>query len=138
MDKAADKKEKIALIVDDYFLIRRLHKEILGKMDISVVEASDGKEGLNKLKEYTPEHFSIIILDLIMPELNGVEFIMQAQKDYPGKLPKILVCSGKTDLPLIKKLIKTGIKGYLLKPVNAAQYTRKIKEIFPDVSVVGE
>jgi CheY-like chemotaxis protein len=118
-----------ALIVDDSFLIRRLHKENLTKLNFNVTETNNGKEAISVLAEKGPEHFRLIVTDLIMPEMNGVELILELKKKYPENLPPLLVCSSKSDIELIKKVAKLGISGYIIKPVDPILFAKKIEEI---------
>lgn len=120
------------LLVDDSFLIKRIQKEILDKLGFSVTETSNGKEATDKISEQGVSFFSLIIVDLMMPVMNGVEFIVNARQTFGDQLPPLLVCSSKADVVLIKKLASLGIKGYLIKPIDPAQFTKKIKELFPD------
>lgn len=118
-----------ALIVDDSFLIRRLHKENLTKLDFNVTEASNGKEALNIIEQKGPDSFSIIVTDLVMPVMNGVEFLIELRKKYPDGLPPLLVCSSKSDINLIKQVAKLGIASYIIKPVDPKLFAKKIEEI---------
>lgn len=128
MDNAGDKKK--VMVIDDSFLIRRLQKEMLEKNNLSVIEASNGQEALDKIAELGIAQISMISLDLVMPVMNGVEFLVKAKSLF-SELPPLLICSSKSDLTLIKQLAAFGIKGYLIKPIDPVQYMKKIKEIFP-------
>ena len=128
MDNAEEKKK--VLVIDDSFLIRRLQKEMLEKSNLSVIEASNGQEALDKITEHGIDNIAMISLDLVMPVMNGVEFLVKAKGLFP-ELPPLLICSSKADLELIKQLAAFGIKGYLIKPIDPIQYIKKVKEIFP-------
>jgi CheY-like chemotaxis protein len=128
MANAEDKKK--VLIIDDSFLIRRLQKEMLEKNNLSVIEASNGQEALDQINEHGIANIAMVSLDLVMPVMNGVEFLVKA-KGLFSDLPPLLICSSKSDLTLIKQLAAFGIKGYLIKPIDPVQYVKKLKEIFP-------
>ncbi|OGV47800.1 MAG: hypothetical protein A2017_04155 [Lentisphaerae bacterium GWF2_44_16] len=127
-----DTNKRKALLVDDSFLIRRLQKELLEKCGFAVTETGNGKEGIDKISELGIEFFSLIVVDLVMPVMNGVEFIIKTRQTFGDQLPPLLVCSSKADVDLIKKLASLGIKGYLVKPIDPAQFTKKLKDLFPD------
>jgi two-component system chemotaxis response regulator CheY len=122
---------KNVLVVDDSYLVRRLHKTNLELMGFSVTEAVNGQEGLDKLAQEGPDKYCLVITDLLMPVLNGIEFISKSVKTHGEKLPPVVVCSSKSDIDLVRKLITAGIKGYILKPVDPQAFTKKIKEILP-------
>ena len=128
MSDSVDKKK--VLVIDDSFLIRRLQKEMLEKNNLTVVEASNGQDAIEKIDEVGINNISLISLDLVMPVMNGVEFLVKIKGLY-SELPPLLICSSKSDLTLIKQLAAFGIKGYLIKPLDPIQYVKKIKEIFP-------
>ena len=77
------------LVVDDDMSIRAFVLEILEEEGHSVEEAVDGKQGLQRYRE---EPADLVITDILMPEVDGVEFIMQLQEIYPGV--KIIAMSG--------------------------------------------
>lgn len=100
------------LIVDDHALVRegvtallKLHDdiEVLG-------EASNGKEAIEKTVKLRPE---IILMDIAMPGLGGIETTLEIKKMYPGI--KILILSQHDDTEYIGRLIKAGVSGYILK-----------------------
>lgn len=124
---------KKVLVIDDSFLIRRMHKAILEKIGFEVLEASNGQDALQKLTESDINSFSLIILDLLMPEMPGEEFMTQLRATYGNNTPKVLVCSSHSDIPIVKKMAELGISGYILKPIDQAHVSRKVKELFPDL-----
>ncbi|MBF0140621.1 MAG: response regulator [Magnetococcales bacterium] len=77
------------LVVDDDMSIRAFVLEILEEEGHSIEEAVDGKQGLQRYRE---EPADLVITDILMPEVDGVEFIMQLQEIYPGV--KIIAMSG--------------------------------------------
>ena len=70
-----DNKHK-ALVVDDSFLIRRLHKVNLSNLGFDVMEAENGEDGFGLIEEQGLDSFSLLVIDLIMPVMNGIEFIV--------------------------------------------------------------
>lgn len=78
------------LIVEDDLAIRRLLKMVLGREGYRVEEAVDGVEAVTKLKQYD---FDVIILDLMMPNLDGFAFLKSLSENEPSRLKKIIVTS---------------------------------------------
>lgn len=126
--------KNVALVIDDYFLIRHNFKLLLEKMGLKVNEAKNGQEALDLLAAYGAEKFSLIIVDLSMPVMNGTEFLAKAKSVFGEKLPPVLVCSSNTDVPLIKEVISLGINGYILKPIDFKALMDKVRELVPDIS----
>lgn len=127
-----------ALVVDDAFLLRQLIKGVLGKVNIDVVEAASGADALQKLREHGPSHFSFVIIDLVMPEMSGVELLREAKKEFNDKLPPVLICSAHKERDDIKQLATLGINGYILKPLDPQLLLKKIHEIIPDLPGIEE
>jgi CheY-like chemotaxis protein len=126
--------ERKALIIDDYFLIRRNHKLLLEKLGFGVIEAGHGQDGLDKLEKYGTDFFSLIIVDLIMPEMSGAEFLIKCREKYEEKMPPVLVCSSASEVPLVKKIAALGIAGYIVKPVDYKAFIAKLESMFPDIA----
>jgi two-component system chemotaxis response regulator CheY len=133
-DEQDNANERKALIIDDYFLIRRNHKLLLEKLGFSVIEAGHGQDGLDKLAKHGPDYFSLIIVDLIMPEMSGAEFLIKCRKEYGDSLPPVLVCSSASEVPLVKKIVALGIAGYIVKPVDYKALIAKLEDMFPDIA----
>ena len=69
------------LVVDDDHSVRDLIKEILSDMKVDVFEAKDGVDAIEIL---STRKIDILLTDLVMPNKNGIDLIMQAKKQYPG------------------------------------------------------
>jgi CheY-like chemotaxis protein len=103
---------KKILVVDDNVMIRKLIINLLSKTNYSFDEASDGKEGLERMAE---KDYDLLITDIVMPRMEGIEMIRQVKQSYPGV--KIIAISGGKPfyLYLAKKL---GIQGVFTKPIE--------------------
>src|SRR5438105_11899226 len=80
---------KRILVIDDDLAIRVLLQAVLRRMKFDVELAEDGAVGLEKLQRNG--RFDLILLDLMMPKINGYEFIEKVSKDYPSVRPHIIV-----------------------------------------------
>ncbi len=100
------------LLADDYVLFRREAKKILRNIgDVEVVgEASDGTELLELLKISTPH---LVILDITIPNLDGVEAIHEIKAIKPGI--KVLILTLREDREYLDQTLTAGADGYLLK-----------------------
>ena len=81
------------LIVDDEKDARDLLRRTLTKLDRKVVEASNGRVALDRIEESEP---ALVLLDLMMPEMNGFEFLDELQRRFPTRTIPVVVLTGKT------------------------------------------
>ena len=80
------------LVIDDDLAIRVLLQAVLRRMKFDVELAEDGAAGLDKLGNSNDGHYDLVLLDLMMPKLNGYEFIDRISVQYPdGNRPHIIV-----------------------------------------------
>jgi DNA-binding response OmpR family regulator len=103
------------LLVDDDLALRSMLKLGLESLGYSVVEASDGREGLRLFKD---AGIDVVLTDLIMPEKEGIELIMELKR-LPGKSPKIIAMSGGGHIAASSHLNIArilGVKRMLAKP----------------------
>ncbi len=103
--------KKILVIDDDQFFSKTL-EAALPKDKYVLIQAEDGEVGLTKLREEKPD---LIILDLMMPKLDGTEFLkrLQEMKDLP-KVP-VLVSSNLSSVKKISDVMAMGAVGYVIK-----------------------
>lgn len=115
------------LIADDELIIRRGLKSALdwGKLGIEVVaQAEDGEIAYEKSKEYLPD---IILVDINMPFMNGLELIEKINEILPDTL--ILIITGYDEFDYAKKAIKLNVLDYILKPVDEIVLYESIQRI---------
>jgi two-component system chemotaxis response regulator CheY len=105
------------LVVDDEPDIRTIVRMVLEKGGYYVVEAEDGGQAIQRLNEGEhPLVIDVIITDIRMPNINGIEAIEYFQREYPS-VP-LIALTGFPDLELATQLMKRGISDYLVKPVD--------------------
>jgi len=113
------------LVIDDEKVIVEVVKDALEERNYEVVFALDGKEGFEKVKSESPD---LIVLDVHMPSMNGYEFMraLRAQSAIDGKpmTPVIVLTANETMEDLFQL---EGVKGYLVKPMEAAELIKKIE-----------
>jgi DNA-binding response OmpR family regulator len=107
--------KNILIIEDDPFLTDIYETKFKG-LGFSVDIARDGEEGLEKLKE---KDFDVLILDIVLPHINGWEVLRQIEEDGKFKKLKIIILSNLGQEEEIKKGLKLGAIKYLIK----AHYT---------------
>ncbi len=125
----------ILLIEDDQIEVMKFNR-ILSKMDMkhNVIEANNGEEALNYLlkKENLP---SIILLDLNMPKVNGIEFLKILKNDDVLKYIPTVVLTTSNNYKDIFECYKIGIAGYLVKPLKYEDYKNKLIKLLSYWSV---
>lgn len=100
------------VLADDHDIVRQGLKRLLNRApDLEVVgEASDGLEALNSVRALHPD---VLLLDIEMPVMDGIEVARQLQKT--GEQVRILVLSAYDDREYIRSLLEIGVSGYLVK-----------------------
>ncbi len=107
------------LIVEDDNTIRKGLAKIIKKMDLPVVniyEAENGKDAIVSIAQYNPH---IIISDIKMPQLNGLDFVEHMKK--AGSTAKYVILSGYGEFSFAQRAISCNVSEYLLKPVKKAK-----------------
>src|SRR6267378_3486735 len=113
------------LVIDDDLAIRVLLQAVLKRMNFTVELAEDGQVGLDRLKH--DGSYDLILLDLMMPRVNGYEFIEQIGKDYPNERPHIIVftAAGKRG---VEKIPADAVCNSILKPFDLEKFIEMIAE----------
>lgn len=119
--------EKIrVMIADDHSLIREGLKQLLefdGSIEV-VGEVSNGVECLERMNEYNPE---VLLLDINMPEKNGIEVLKQMKAD-DTKI-KVLILTVHNEMDYLMKAIDIGVDGYILKDSESTELKKAIKAV---------
>ena len=104
------------LVVDDEADMRKSLRLTLTKAGYDVLEAEDGEKAIEAVRSGdNPLMLDTIIMDLVMPKVNGVEATAYIRSQFPG-VP-ILVLTGHPNIDNMKELYKQGIVDYLVKPI---------------------
>ncbi len=105
------------LVIDDEPDVRKVVRLTLEKTGYYVVEAEDGGQAIQVLNEGEhPMVLDVIMTDIRMPRINGLEAITYFQREYPS-VP-LIVLTGFPDLEMALQLMKRGVTDYLVKPVE--------------------
>lgn len=122
-DPAKSYRAKI-LLVDDDCAILELIEEYLGIQRFDVVTASSGMEALARLET---DHPDAILLDMRMPEMDGIETLKRIAARHPGV--GVLMVSGDDDVVLAKEAIALGAFDYILKPIDFEYLDRVLEQM---------
>ena len=114
------------LLADDHTVVRQGFRSLLeeDKSFEIVAEAENGQEAVLMVKETRPD---VVVLDISMPVLNGVQATLQIQK-FNSKI-KILILSMYKDEEYVREVFHAGASGYILKQTSGAELIKAIKEV---------
>lgn len=122
---------KSFLVVDDSGTMRQLIVMTLKKMGCtSIADAANGRIALEKLSAHVPD---IVLTDIDMPEMNGLEFIEQARTQY-ASLPIVILSTHGDDATRDKGLM-LGANDYLTKPLSGTKLMDVLERLFPDLDL---
>src|SRR5437773_5571371 len=114
------------LLADDHTLVRQGFRALLeAEPDIAIVgEAETGRQAVQRAKALRPD---VVLMDIAMPLLNGLEATRQITKEVPSS--KVLILSSYSDDEYVQQLTGAGAAGYLLKQTAAADLLKAIREV---------
>ena len=120
---------KKVLVVDDSSLIHQMYKLVLLRYKCAIVDAMNGQEALDIIT--LQQDIQLILLDINMPVMNGVQFMEKAAAlGITKRVPVIIISTEGKEEDTIRGL-KLGAKGYLKKPFNPPDLHDMIEKIFP-------
>ncbi len=116
----------LVLYADDEVLVRDLGQAMLVRMGFEVIAVPDGKEAVRQFKNHA-EEIALVLLDLTMPHMNGVEAFREISAHNPET--KVILCSGFTENEANLDEVGAKFSGYLHKPFTMAELLREIKKV---------
>ncbi len=115
---------KRVLIVDDAAFMRMMIKDILTKNGYEVVgEAENGAKAIDNYKELNPD---LVIMDITMPEVNGIEAVKGIKQIDPAA--KIIMCSAMGQQAMVIESIQAGASDFIVKPFQPERVIESIKK----------
>jgi DNA-binding NtrC family response regulator len=121
------------LIIDDEKAIRKTLSEILSFEGYKIDEASDGEEGLKKFRE---RNYDVVLCDIKMPKIDGIEFLQKAGESNPD-IPIIMI-SGHGNIETAVEAVKTGAYDYISKPPDLNRLLITIRNAMDKSNLVSE
>src|ERR1700754_3507198 len=121
------------LIIDDEKSIRKTLGEILSYEGYKIEEAGDGEEGLKRFREKT---FDVVLCDIKMPKLDGLEFLDKARETNPD-VPVIMI-SGHGTIETAVEAVKKGAYDYISKPPDLNRLLITIRNAMDKTTLVAE
>ncbi len=117
-------KRKRILIAEDENHIRRLVRVILSHEDYDFIEAKDGKEALEKVSEEMPD---LVVLDYMMPKIDGVEVCAQLKKNALTRRIPVIMLTAKSEMSDKVVGVKAGADDYLTKPFEPRELRIRVR-----------
>ncbi len=115
------------LVVDDEPDVRKVVRMTLEKVGYHVVEAEDGKQAMEAIHTgENPMVLDVIITDIRMPNVNGIEAITYFKKEWPS-VP-LIVLTGFPDIEMATTMMQQGVHSYLVKPVDSEKLRASVEQ----------
>jgi len=121
------------LIIDDEKAIRKTLSEILSYEGYKIEEAGDGEEGLRRFRDKT---FDVVLCDIKMPKLDGIEFLEKVRESNPD-VPVIMI-SGHGNIDTAVEAVKKGAYDYIAKPPDLNRLLITIRNAMDKTNLVAE
>ena len=113
-------------IVDDHMTIQKMLSDLLGCLGYNTLTASDGEEAVELYKE-KQEQIGIVLLDLVMPGMNGVSTLHKLREINPNV--KVIICSAYFQPEQVPEIRENSISGFLNKPYSITTLSEKMEEV---------
>jgi two-component system chemotaxis response regulator CheY len=104
-------------------VVRRVSRRILEDMGFQVAEAADGGEALAACRAAMPD---AVMLDRRIGGMDGLEFVRRLRAEPGGEGPKVVLCSGETEIDRIREALAAGADEYIMKPFDGGIVAGKL------------
>lgn len=121
---------KVLVVDDDPSISMFISRLLTKKFACKVVVAENGLDGLNKVKEESPE---VIFLDVTMPVMSGLEMLDALKQDSKFKNIPVIMLTAISDKNVVRDVMDKGVISYLLKPLMFEVTYQKIQELFYEI-----
>jgi PAS domain S-box-containing protein len=127
-DTVSFKGSGTVLVVDDEETVRTVAARMLERLGFTVVLANDGREGMEKFRA-NPNRFSLVLLDLTMPHLDGEETFRQMRTLNPSV--RVILTSGFNQQEAVNRFAGKGLSGFIQKPFELGSLIQVIRSVLP-------
>lgn len=117
-----------ALIIEDSRAMRRLIGRIMTDLGFEIIEAGDGLEGQEKLKEFH-QQIEVVLVDWNMPEMNGLDFVKAVREQEEHFRQKIVMVTTETAPTQMARALLAGVDEFVMKPFTRQILIDKLKLI---------
>ncbi|MEW5819640.1 MAG: response regulator [Cyanobacteriota bacterium] len=127
-------KKGTIFIVEDNLVNMKLIMDLLEFHNYSIIEAYNGKEAMEKIEVHKHE-IDLVLMDLQLPEIDGLDLIKAFKNDSSTKHIPIIVISAHVMEADMHKAMEAGCCNYITKPINVEEFVSKIDEFFSEARV---
>ena len=120
-----------ALVIDDSRAMRAILRRIMTELGFEVVEASNGKEALDRLGGLS---VSVALVDWNMPEMNGFEFVCKVRAQHEYDDVRLMMVTTETEMDHVAQALDAGANEYLMKPFTGDMVRAKLSLMGVDAS----
>ena len=122
----SDKKK--VLILDDDFSSRKLLSQLIrNNFNCEVSQSDDGSDALKMMLQDPPD---VLILDMVMPFMSGVQVLQTMRKNQRLSQIPVFACTSIDDNNVVQQIIKLGVREYIKKPIKKEQVLEKLNAVF--------
>lgn len=120
------------LLIEDEESLRKLYTKILNGKNYTVEAAADGEDALSVLKIFRPD---VIVLDIVMPNYNGVEFLKILKNDVELKSIPVVMLTALSEMRKITECLDMGAVGYITKDSTVEEIVQRLNFLIESISV---
>jgi CheY-like chemotaxis protein len=120
------------LIVEDSALVQRMYGLAFSQRQHTLITAANGREALAAL-DTEVEPIDLILLDLRMPDMNGIEFLAALRCRRAEPIPVVLTTAERDDSPLVSEARALGAAAVVHKPWKPQELQRVVQQVLPEV-----
>ncbi len=117
-------RRKKILMVDDAATILMMEKMFLSQAPYDLITAKDGQEAVEKAESERPD---LILMDIVMPKMDGFEAVQKIRENEATKLIPIIMVTTRGEEKNMEKGYKNGCNDYVTKPINSSELLTKIR-----------
>lgn len=117
------------LIVDDSSVMRKIVERTLRQAGLELEKVMEADNGIDALRLAQENPLDLILSDINMPKMDGIEFLRQIQRIETARSVPILMITTEGSEPKVMEAISLGAKGYIRKPFSADQVRRQVSEL---------
>jgi putative two-component system response regulator len=133
LEKSRFYRNRLILVVDDSSAIRRIVSQALSEAGFQVIACENGKQATRQIHEHRPD---LILSDIDMPEMNGIEFCKKVHADPELAVIPFVIMSSNSDRAIMRRLLQLGATSYLVKPFNLEQLVITVEKLLSDHFVI--
>ena len=120
------------LLIEDEESLRNLYTRILNAKNYTVEAAADGEHALSVLKTFRPD---VIVLDIVMPNYSGVEFLKILKNDSEFKNIPVVMLTALSEMRKITECLDIGAVGYITKDSTVEEIVQRLNFLIESISV---